>query len=1275
MKRILQLTAAALLLGGSATVGIAQVPNAPEISKSSNAAAFLSNLSDNGKWGVSELADETSASGAIIYNMETGQSVGRMTLPEGAQGSGVDISDDGNTIVGTYGSQCAYYTVADQKWHILPNPKGSDGKELVGIGRLLSVTPDGKYAVGVYQLDETGKSEPVYYDLSKDELIVLPNLPRRNNWGAAPTQHWFCHISSDGRYILGNIDQIYYHEGTYYVYDTQNQTYKKVGFTEAAVGHDRPRVDGLYFLDSAEMSCNGRWVTAVAYMVKPIDGSDFPLEYRATLTYDVENDKVEILDSNGDNNYGGGLVDDNGHVIAYQADGNPYPEATVPYNGFHYPLDRVLQEGYGIDFYAVSGMTFTGKPLASTADGKTIIMGGGANGSYDSYTIRISEPLEEGAKRVNLLSRYTVSPTEGSSLSNTAPISLNFLYNVKIQGKPNQIKLTDDKGTAVANAVGATIEDKNKRLAITFRPKTLEAGVKYTITIPAGFLSMLDNEKMLSPEIKLSYIGRTAKPVEMTSSSPVSGAALGLIDQNNPLMLTFDSTIKLAKSATAEIYRNDEETPFYTLFGAVNENQLALAPSSPVYLYETNNYKVVIPTGAITDVVGNNPNNEIVLEYVGSFRPSISQDDKYLFKTACENYLDLMFYEGDHREPNAIASGTFNFQTDATPWLIMQDRNPETGETNLVLGSSSMYTDKGQADDWFSLPQLLIPDENCVLKFQGQGYYLHKKDVLKVYIYPCDTYYNDSQIPESMMKEVKQLTPVFNKVLSPGKSQEDLFDDWTDFAIDLKEYAGKKIYILFQNDNTDQSIVFLDNISVEHNMIYMVSVTTPGALVAKTEAEIGGVIIADNALTTYNSLQMTLLDAEGTEISRISASDLGLKQGDSYNFLFPDKLPLEIGKVVAYSIKVNLDGDETIVEGTVRNQAFEPVKRVLIEEYSGTACANCPRGFVAIDYLQELYGDLIIPAIYRTYGSKRESPGVGSVTQYIGCEALGAPSGVVNRSFMPSGPTGIDVANNCYTFSGRDFGGEDTWLDNVRDAFKTPAEASVEVRSTYDETTKNIDITTTVAYAVEAKNKSLNMYLLVTEDGVITNQQNNLSSSTDPLIGEWGAGGIYGSALVTKLPLDHVARGILTEGYAGVPLTVPAEIAPGKDYEFGFSFTLPDWTKDIKNSNILAVLIDANTGQAINSRVCRIGEDSAGIEEIPAEGTDANIGIANLGNGQIAVSGNGALSAQAFSIDGRLLASANGSDMLVLNAGNYRGIAIVSAIAADGRTVRKLIIR
>ncbi len=143
---------------------------------------------------------------------------------------------------------------------------------------------------------------------------------------------------------------------------------------------------------------------------------------------------------------------------------------------------------------------------------------------------------------------------------------------------------------------------------------------------------------------------------------------------------------------------------------------------------------------------------------------------------------------------------------------------------------------------------------------------------------------------------------------------------------------------------------------------------------------------------------MTLRNGS-TELAKVASPDLNMKKGDKFDFEFPNNLPLNPGVVNRYSIDLLVNGtDAASYNFSIKNLEFSPERKVLIEEYSGRDCANCPLGFLALDNLDRSFPGAIIPVIIRTYESDPLGQGLEDYTSFLGLQNMGAPSAVINRT-------------------------------------------------------------------------------------------------------------------------------------------------------------------------------------------------------------------------------------------------------------------------------------
>lgn len=1167
MKYTINLIGAAILLGSS--YAAAQTPQIKPVASG----IVISALSDNGKYGVSSTTGELEEggifnSGGMLWDIDnmTSRSV---TLPATGIAGAFDVTDDGQIVVGSCDNIPAYWSSETSQWTLLPLPQGTIG------GQLLAVTPDGKRAVGFANITSDWDAVPVLYALDTNTLIELPNVPTVNMNHDHADYSAFCSISPDGRYILGRLSQEVLMPPSMcaYIYDTATDAVDYIGFNPSASGAWRPAVTDLLFIDDAVMSPDGQWVGGAAYMTHPQAGSEWNDEYYVGYRYNVKTHQTEIFDGPYDSDVKGNSITNSGLLLISSPADSPYASMLIRQGNYYYSLADIFSQAYATDFFAKTGYQNTGKPIAVSADGLTVAM---LVGPSESYILQMPQPWADATSRVNLLSSYTVTPAIGSTFASVSQVKVAFTRNIDYAGAPSRIKLLDDKGNELRSATKAEV-DKNT-LTVSFRPISMETARQYTVNIPAGLVTMVDDISVTAGEINVTYTGRADHAVAPQQISPQPGSAFARIDAStSPVCIAFDASLALNTSATPCLRRKGETSPVADLYLSLYDDKtVAVYPLSRQYLFEGTEYEVVIPAGVITDLSGVSANEEIIIGYRGTYVREVSADDRMIFADDCSNYDGFLFYEGDHLTPASTPAG-WGFTKD-NPWRLVHssDDTPK-----MAMAAHSMFADSGTADDWMSTPQLYIPDGLCYLSFEAQSYKLSKADRLKVYALVTDKVISTLTAADiNAFRTQGEL--LFDQQLSPGASEEDLEDDWTTYTVKLPQYAGKSIYLAFVNDNTDQSAVFINRVEVVHDVKFLISITSDRSVVAADSASISGVLTVASDLLTVSSADFTLRDSRGAVIADTSLTGLSLTKGASLPFSFGTPLPLVRDEANRYQIDVDINSGEekTSVRATVKNLAFRPTQRLFIEEYSGRSCSNCPLGFLAMDHLEALFPGQIIPAVIRTYDNDPLGAGLGEWTQYLGLNNIGAPSASINRSVacVPMVSVGLD-----YRFSGEGIDDDDpavTWLDAAVSLLAEPADADLDLSAVYDGNTGLLTIDGNARWAINTPAMNVNVLTVLTEDAVETLQLNNLYSYQDPDLQPWGAGGIYGKQVV-QLTIDNVARGCFGMTFNGSHI-LPSSAIAGQDNRFNVEVEMPQSVESPENTNAVVVLIDGDTDRVVN---------------------------------------------------------------------------------------------
>lgn len=1243
----------------------AQLVQGQELSISLGSAdGYIRKISDNGKWGLVEKSGTVEGSivpgGGYVINLETLRTTD-ISHVSGLSGVS-DITDDGRIIVGEAQTLPAYYSVADRSWHIINEPEG------IIAGRLESVTPDGKYAAGYYTTRKTSDDQvfdsysPLMYDITNGTVVSLPGMPLLDMQHENHNMTMISDISANGRYLVGRVSQSYVAPpGLFsFVYDCQTNKYTPIGFTENRVRPWSPNVPNTLFCDFPYISPNGEWVVGTAYMVEEIAGSEWGNEYTTVYRYHIPSGEY-VCYNNGviEQNIDGVSVLDDGTVTAATPSGNPYADALVRSGKYFVSLNQVLLQNYGTSFFDKTGWDNTGKLIAVSGDGKTLVS---LVGPTTSYIIRLPESLSEAASKVDLMADYTVTPAPNSVMSKLKTFKVRFDRNITVLKAAEKITFTGSDGNSYNALTAEVTEDATTTLSITFRTRTLADGVTYTLNIPDGMVALKGDNSMTSKAMSFKYTGHADTPMRLTSTYPADGAEVPYIDaQNNPVQLAFDVELAAGDGAAAYLYRDDEVEPYAVMNISIGENKMILYPSARINLFKGSDYRLVIAANTVTDITGGCANKEITINWVGSYVREWSTDDKYLFNETCDNFENFMFYEGDCLTP-APEPASWGFTQYTTPWYVTRDSETSS---DMAFTAHSMYSPSGKADDWCVIPQIFIPDANCYLTFDAQSYLNSKTDYLKVYIYEQENVY--SILNTNIVDAIRNTGDlVFNKQLSPGATEGNLEGEWTNYVVKLNDYVGKPIYIAFVNDNENQSAIFLDNIQVIHDMHYMVTMENKNRVVNADDIAIRGNISVASDVDNYKKVSLKLYDANNHVVSTITDNNVDLSKGDVYNFEFPDKLQLAKGESNKYYIDITLGDVNTIVNGEIKNLMFEPYRRVVIEEYSGQDCGNCPQGFQAMDNIEKKYPGRVIPVILRTYNNDPLGNSVTLYSNYLGMESVGAPSGRVNRGSILSP---MLQANGVYSLTGAPYG-DVLWYDQFVSEIAEPAEAEINFTSKYDAATSTATVNTTVRNALSGSNTGINIFAVVVEDNVDGGFQSNYFANVDSeALGDWGKGGKYATAYVYPFFINDVARATWGNTYQGTGGLIPSTVEGGKEYKNTLDIKLPSVISNPANCKVVVMLIDALRGNVINANVAPMvdGESigsPAGVEEVVIP-DEANISIVAREGMVIAA---GAQRVAAYSADGRMLGIASSLDgeCSVLNLEGYTGLAIVVAIDAHG---------
>lgn len=1241
-----------------------------------DAAAFTA-ISDNGLWATAHGPgeDESNLTYPYLVNTQTGDLTKLWKSDDDLMYNMTawDVTNDG-VVVGDYQGAPAYYDPNAEdddtygKWQFLPSNTGgsvyavsADGGVMVGW-----TGSSGSAATGTYTETPLMWVRNADGEYEEVDVRLLPGFPSEidketgrfmyylDKDGVRTSQARLTEVSADGNLIAGCMN--FSTGGTsFYIYNRATQT------TEFVDNYAPSTVSGESFFSN-----NGRYVTGYSGGEEE-SASDASVAYR----FDTQTGEFIVYDETSSELDRYGIsVSNSGIVLACSPAVNPLRSTYIRYNNIWIALDQLLESCYGIDFYSVTGYDYTGLILGISDDEKTLV--GQSLTQSSGYIIRLPEPLSEAASRVNPLDTYQVFPAEGSSFSSFLSAQLQFATEAKLSGSGAKAQLLDAEGNLV-RSYNISAQANNRTFILGGLRSQLTAGQEYTLRFPAGTFILQTDESYVSPQIDIKYIGCEAVPAAPTAISPDNSAAVSQISTNSPIQMKFNMSVSIATDAVGYLYEEGTEAP-------LTELTLTQSDLTTVYAYPTLarnlrkgfNYRVVIPAGAITDVMGANDNQEITINYLGAYERPIDQSGNLFyddFNDPASSMATYLLYEGDHNEPSSTALA-WEFDADNSPWVFMIREDKESSD--YCAGSHSMYNPAGASNDWMAIPQLSIENEFYYVEFDAQSYKLTRNDVLKVYVLEDDNVY--TSFPTSLYEKfVADGKCIFEQKLTPGEDQDEegLAGGWQHFKLSLADYAGKNIYIAFVNQNDDQSAIFLDNLRVFYEGDFYATTDIDNNVVAMESMPVS-VIMDVTGEGTFNTLTATCTVGDFT--THYSADNLNLTaESDNYSFTFPEEVPLTIGTQNPYTISLNLDGTVLNLTGTVNNLAFETTKRIVVEESTGQACGNCPYGILAFEDLANALGDQFIPIAIHSSIVGTDLFAYEGYNSYLGFTAQ--PNGLVNRIDTLYSPMYQNTETNLYEFYSPE--GNQTWRDIAVRELQDVAVADINIgTAVYDPTTHRIEVAGDVNYALDMQAVNHNIMFAVLENNLPGRQTNYLASTpveSQPNFGEFGGGGASGSN-PCNVYYDHVARKVADERFAGISGLIPVEVKAGQPVAYSYKFDGPNNVANWANTDLVAMLIDVNTDKIINAAVVPMTSGTVGINGVAAEGegdavisyADGKINVSNAEGSDVTVYDiNGAIISKAANVNGAVSLGTNGS----------KGIFIVKVEGENVNAVQKVIVK
>lgn len=296
-----------------------------------------------------------------------------------------------------------------------------------------------------------------------------------------------------------------------------------------------------------------------------------------------------------------------------------------------------------------------------------------------------------------------------------------------------------------------------------------------------------------------------------------------------------------------------------------------------------------------------------------------------------------------------------------------------------------------------------------------------------------------------------------------------------------------------------------------------------------------------------------------------TANLTGLNIASAETYTFNHTTPFTIPSAGTWPVTVwaELTGDNNKANDSLSQSivalAFQPTKRVLFEEATGTWCQWCPRGAVYMDSLHKVYPTTAMLVAVHNSDPMEVAEYDDNLAGYIS----GYPSGLVDRKNGEFDPSQFfdeyDVRINGYT------------------------PCDITVNATYNASTRAYNIDLSASFAADLAG-DLRFNVVVVEDevrgtGSGYNQANAYAGGANGPMGNYH--NLPSTVPAAQMVYDHVARAILGN-WVGFEASLPNSVTANSTHTYNTTYTLPAGINPDK-VHIIGWVTDANTGEVFNT--------------------------------------------------------------------------------------------
>jgi len=243
-----------------------------------------------------------------------------------------------------------------------------------------------------------------------------------------------------------------------------------------------------------------------------------------------------------------------------------------------------------------------------------------------------------------------------------------------------------------------------------------------------------------------------------------------------------------------------------------------------------------------------------------------------------------------------------------------------------------------------------------------------------------------------------------------------------------------------------------------------------------------------------------------------------------------------------------------------------PIKKVLLEDYTGHTCGNCPRAAEQTEFLIETYCDHIIPVSVHAGFFAEPNPS-GKYTYdfrttagyawdgFFGNSSAGLPNGMLNRT----------------EYNGTKILAYESWATAVEQLLNQPPTINIKIENNYNENTRELKTSINTSFLNSASGE-LKLTVLIVEDSIVNWQKDyNYVDLENP-----------GNTDIENYIHRHVLRNAINGSWGET--IVENGIEQGKTLNKSFSYVInTEWVEE--RCSVIAFVYRSDTKEIIQAEV------------------------------------------------------------------------------------------